>query len=141
ARRRGRGPQRRGGRPRAAPATAPARRASARNHSARPPPLSRAAGERGWALLPHRVDAAVDVDDLTGGRGEPVRKERGDGAGGGFGVVDVPPEWGPVRPGALHLGESRNRLRRGGADRPGGDEVAPDPGRPQVAGEVAVRRF
>ena len=46
----------------------------------------------------HRVDAAVDVDDLAGRGREPVRQEGDDRAGDRLGVGDVPAERGPGSP-------------------------------------------
>src|SRR6478735_3407601 len=87
-------------------------------------------------LLPHRVEAAVDVDDLARRRREPVGEQRRAGPCRGHRVVDVPAEGGPLRPGVLELLEPGDRLGGRGADRTGRDEVAAHLAGAEVPGEV-----
>src|SRR5690625_2685379 len=69
-------------------------------------------------LLPHRVDAAVDVNHFAGSSGEPVRQQRAYRARGGLGIVDVPTQGRATCPTGFHVVESRNGLRGGGPNRP-----------------------
>src|SRR5690625_7954494 len=64
-------------------------------------------------LLPHRVDAAVDVNHFPGRSGEPVRQQRAYRARGGFGIVDVPALGRATCPAGLLILHSGNYLRGG----------------------------
>ena len=69
------------------------------------------------------MEAAVDVDHLAGGGGEPVGQQRHDGLRGGCGVGGVPPERCPVSPDVVELFGSGNGLLRDGVDGPGSDPL------------------
>ena len=99
------------------------------------------AGTRGREQAPSSgaggVQAAVDVDHLTGGRREPVRQQCDHGASGRVEVLGVPAQRGALRPDVVEGLGARNRLLGDGRERSGGDHVAADAVRPQVAGQIA----
>jgi len=84
----------------------------------------------------HGVVAAVDMQDLTGDGAGPVRQKEAGGVGDRRRVGWVPRQGRTGRPGVEQRLEPGDAARRPGVDRPGGDEVDADPGRPEVACEV-----
>src|SRR5688500_13849225 len=72
------------------------------------------------------VETSVDVHDLAGGGGEPVRQQGDDGLARGLGVGDRPAQRGAALPRLLELVAARDGLHGHAAQRPGGDEVGAD---------------
>ncbi len=93
---------------------------------------------RGRRSAADGVDAAVDVDDLAGGRREPVRQQ-GDAPRGRPARGRRRPS--PAAPARATLGSRSAKpgmLRAATVrERPGGDQVHPHAGRAEVAGQVA----
>ena len=87
------------------------------------------------------MDAAVDVQDLTGGHGQEVRQQGRAGPGHDVRVEDVPSERGPLGPGVLEGRESGDGLGGHGLHRTGGHQVHPYPFGPEIPGEVAGQRL
>src|SRR5699024_10493129 len=83
------------------------------------------------------VETTVDVDDLAGGGGKPVRQQSHHGLGRGFGVVDVPPQGGAFGPVLSQFVEAGDAARGHGAQRSGRDQVDPDVAVTDVTGQVA----
>ena len=98
----------------------------ARREADLPPQCSRGSGAG-------REQAAVDVDDLAGGRGEQVAEQGADHGAHRGGVLGVPAEGGAFVPDVVERGRSGDGLLRQRVDRPGGDEVGADAIRPEVA--------
>ena len=90
---------------------------------------------------PHRVKAAVDVDDRGGRAAQQRREQRDGGVGDRARVIDVPTEGGLLAPGVLELREAGNRLGGDRAHRSGGEHVDADLVRADFAREVAAERF
>src|SRR6185369_17822313 len=92
-------------RPSSSPTSSPAvrQRGPGRSEPARPGPGAGRPGVPGDGSGADGVEAAVDVDDLAGGRREPVRHQRDAGAGRPLGVLHVPAERGPPVPDLLEL--------------------------------------
>src|SRR3954470_25047848 len=111
------------------------------------PPLLRTASEGSWsgcwpALMStsdaNGMETPVDVHDLAGGGGEPVRQQRDDGLARGLGVGDRPAQRGATLPGLLELHAAGDRLHGHAAQRAGGDDVRPDALGAQLARHVAA---
>src|SRR5215213_2042096 len=88
-------------------------------------------------LRPHRVIAAVDMDEFPcGGRPE-VREQADHGPSYGFGVGRLPTQGRLAGPLAFDLLEAADTFGGEGFDRPCRDEVDSDAAFPEIAGEVA----
>src|SRR5687768_5991485 len=91
------------------------------------------------ALQAHRVEAAVDVEDLARGRREEVAQQGADGLRGRGVVGLVPAQRSAVLPRRLEVLEARDRLGGERLERAGGDQVAADALGTEVAGDVPAR--
>src|SRR3954468_24395382 len=75
---------------------------------------------------PHRVEAAVDVDQLAGRGREPVREQGEDAPRDRLGVAVVPAEGRAAVPGVLERRETGDAPGGHGPDRSGRHQVHPD---------------
>ena len=104
-------------------------------------PASRSDARRSRGSRSDDVVAAVDVDDLAGGGGKEVGKQRDAGGGDRCGVLDVPAERCPFVPDFFELLEAGDAARGDRADRPGGHEVDSDALGSEIAREIPRGRL
>jgi hypothetical protein len=88
-----------------------------------------------------RMEAAVDVEDLSGGRREQVGEQGDAGLPDNGPVVDVPAEGGASVPDVFEGAEARDRAGGHRANGPRRNEVDTDPVGSELARKVAGERF